>query len=202
MKCGSCHGRHETAAEVKNCYARKDWRNRSLDETQAKLDAISEPTVKRSAIPAHLRPDTQLASTRDWDTPTYTGAKVMDGTYAVMLNNDPKQVTIRFHVLTMGPRKGIQVVDYLMGPDNESDWTRFANWVDGGYRVFNKFLSSERLVNALVLMMEADRETLMTAGEGYALRSKRCWVCFHKLTVGESIIRGMGPVCADKMGVA
>jgi hypothetical protein len=127
----------------------------------------------------------------------------MDGTFAVMLDDDPKgQVTLRFHVLTMGPRKGTQVVDYLSGSDNESDWTRFANVVDGGYRVFNKFLTAERMVNALVFMMKADRETLMKAGEGYALKSGRCWRCFRTLTVEESIVRGMGPVCADKMGVA
>lgn len=144
-----------------------------------------------------------MASTRDWSAPTYAGDRVMDGIYAVVLPDDPKgQVTLRFHVLTMGPRKGTQVVDYLSGPDNESDWERFANVVDGGYRVFNRFLTAERMTNALVFLMKADRDTLISAGEGYALRSGRCWRCFRLLTVEESIVRGMGPVCAAKLDVA
>lgn len=220
MKCGNCKSVHDSAAEVKACY-----NGASSPKTSAMMDQLAaerpdrvttfarpdkeeiqserpETTMKRSAIPAHLRPDTNLSSTRDWSRPTFEGEPVMDGIYAVVLDGDEKQVTLRFHVLTMGPRQGVQVVDYLRGPDNENDWERFANVVDGGYRVFNKFLSTLRLTNALVLMMKADRETLMTAGEGYARRSGRCWRCYRLLTVEESIVRGMGPVCADKMGVA
>lgn len=199
MRCGNCKQHHASAAEVKKCYA-----NRNLPS--GVMPGVKQEELgwaPRSPIPAHLRPDTSMASTRDWSAPTYAGDRVMDGIYAVVLPDDPKgQVTLRFHVLTMGPRKGTQVVDYLSGPDNESDWERFANVVDGGYRVFNRFLTAERMTNALVFLMKADRDTLISAGEGYALRSGRCWRCFRLLTVEESIVRGMGPVCAAKLDVA
>lgn len=190
MKCGNCKQSHELIQEVRDCYRRHSQKS-------------ERPMEKRTPLPAHLRPDTNIASAKDWTVPTYRGEQVMDGTYAVVLPDDDKhQVTLRFHTLTMGPMKGKQAVDFLKGPDNESDWQRFANSVDGGYRVHNRFLTFARIVNALVFMMEADREALMKAGEGYAIRSGRCWRCFRTLTVEESIVRGMGPVCADKMGVA
>jgi hypothetical protein len=198
MKCGNCKGTHDSAVEVKVCYFY------SPKPDKEEIQSERQPTtMKRSPLPAHLRPDTNISSAKDWSVPTYRGDHVMDGTYAVMLSNDPKdQVTLRFHVLTMGPMKGKQAVDYLKGPDNENDWQRFANAVDGGYRVHNRFLTAERMVNALVFMMKADRETLMVAGEGYAKRANRCWRCFRSLTKEVSITRGMGPVCAEKMGVA
>jgi Family of unknown function (DUF6011) len=231
-RCGNCRGHHPTSQMVKDCYAGR-LTSRVVEDVQraeAQLGPSKEEVAeavsmfqeeltrdapriakvlgtdkpKRSAVPAHLRREAKKehgVKMTDFETPNLMGKEVMDGRYAVIL--DGEQVTLRFHVPTMGKWKGRQLVEYLMGPDNtmDGDWMRFGNRLEGGFRIWGRFIRNEKLLDAVRHMMGATKDELVSAGEAYALASSNCWRCGRDLTREDSIIRGMGPVCADKVGL-
>ena len=114
---------------------------------------------------------------------------------------DGNRVTLRFRsaVVREGSDlklpKGAQVASYLSGPQNTSDYQRFA-WVMGKEaKVWKRYREDSRIVNALKALLTGDYKTY---GAEYALESGNCCRCGRLLTVPESIAAGIGPECASK----
>lgn len=139
-----------------------------------------------ASTPASLPADNAQAITK----------AIRNGTYTVVLNGEDDYVTIRISdSFIKGAAKGAQMVSYLSGSNNEHDYTGFA-FLNGRWsRVWKKYADSERLVAALKVLTDGgDAE----AGERYALASGNCYACGRKLTVPASLLRGLGPTCAEK----
>lgn len=126
------------------------------------------------------------------------GNDVPAGTYTVAFD-DGSHVTLRVkkHWVEEEAKKGVKVVQYLSGADNESSYTGFAFLNAGRLRVWRKF---EGQLERQVLAFDVVAGNPAQAGEAYALHSNNCFRCGRKLTVPASIHRGLGPECAGKWG--
>jgi hypothetical protein len=126
------------------------------------------------------------------------GADVPCGTYTVEFK-DGSHVTLRVkkHWVEEEAKKGVKVVQYLSGQDNETSYTGFAFHQGGQLRVWRKFEGKLERQREAWLVVAGDPAA---AGEAYALHSNNCFRCGRKLTVPASIHRGLGPECASKWG--
>lgn len=139
-----------------------------------------------------------------------TAAQQLDGTYTVVAE-DGDWTTVRFRDATWAKDlpAGSKVVEYLSGSDNEVDYTGFAFLVNGRARIWGKFKNGDSapvralagLITAADDSLNACHEAFLQLAEGYALRSGNCMRCGHKLTVPQSLHRGLGPICAAAEGV-
>jgi hypothetical protein len=84
----------------------------------------------------------------------------------------------------------VQLVEYLSGADNESDYTRFGHVRDNRVSVWKRFKDNEAL-NADLKAFWADPSA--------ALPSVQCYRCHRDLTVPTSVHNGLGPECAKKV---
>lgn len=123
------------------------------------------------------------------------------GTYTVVIYDDDKpHRTVR--VRPWGDdRQGVSVFEMLTGPDNSLDFSSFGEQRgDGPFRIWKKHGFRTAWLNAakaLVALAAGDEEGLEESGLKYHMMSERCRKCNRKLTVPESVMRGMGPECAS-----
>lgn len=100
---------------------------------------------------------------------------------------------------------GKTVISYLFGSDNELSYKGFAFVTTSGVKVWKKFADNGRLVAAAQFLMTGSldeaRENFLNLAEAYALRSGNCMACGRTLTVPASLNRGLGPICAQNLGV-
>ena len=100
---------------------------------------------------------------------------------------------------------GKTVISYLFGSDNEMSYKGFAFVTTSGVKVWKKFADNGRLVAAAQFLMTGSldeaRENFLNLAEAYALRSGNCMACGRTLTVPASLNRGLGPICAQNLGV-
>jgi Family of unknown function (DUF6011) len=91
---------------------------------------------------------------------------------------------------------GKQLVSYLSGSDNTSDYTNFAH-VDatGTVKVWKKHQDNSVLREAVKVLL-GDPKACATA---YAQASSKCMRCGRDLTVPASQNAGLGPECAKKV---
>jgi hypothetical protein len=125
---------------------------------------------------------------------------IIGGTYTVVFEDDSYR-TIKVEERPEDPTPfwegKTHVLSYLSGRDNESDYTGFGHVAtDGTVRIWRRHRDNTSLAEA-VKVLAGDPEA---AAKAYALKSSKCFHCGHKLTVEESIRRGMGPDCAAKAG--
>lgn len=124
---------------------------------------------------------------------------VPDGTYTVVRSSgEYRTLRLRSADWATDLPAGSQVAEFLSGPDNGLDFTGFAFVVKGRMRVWKKYRDDSEVVQALQALLTADEQERSDMGFAYALKSERCYLCGHKLTVPASIHRGLGPVCAGK----
>lgn len=132
---------------------------------------------------------------------TTTARAVPDGKYTLQFEDGHR------HTFKINTQKtdasfaaGKRVVKYLSGSDNafESSYTGFAFLNDDGtLQVWSRFKNDSQLVkDAMVL---CDSSLAKEAGLRYSLESTCCFLCGHELTVTESILEGVGPVCAKRL---
>ena len=125
------------------------------------------------------------------------GAEVPQGLYTVVWPESGERITLRFKVPPHSQRwKGIQLVAFLSGPNNEFDYTRCANRTDTGYRLWSRYRADGKVANAIRALI-GDETAQEAAGMVYALESGNCRRCGRTLTVPASIHRGLGPECAS-----
>lgn len=139
------------------------------------------------------------AATNDDPTEKFTHV-VPDGIYTVTMKGGQRRIIrLREHWEEAEARKGTQVAYFLCGPDNESSYKGFA--FVGGRRAFiwKRFRGDNMIATALNFLLQGDN--YLDAGQAYALESGKCWRCGHTLTVPASIYRGVGPICAERLGL-
>ena len=225
MRCGNCKGEHEHVVDVQRCYAsqpqeptagqvnylRDLWVKKARSAVQP-FDAWVEGSKMKGQWTRHCVSQMidDLSQMSDWvNDPidvTITTVTVPDGIYTVVNSSDgyvaDSRCTLRFRGCTNWATDlpdGSQVVEFLSGPDNESNYTGFAFVVKGKARVWKRYKTNTSApVTALAYMLSANDEQVKEAGWTYALESSRCYRCNRTLTVPASIHRGLGPVCAGK----
>jgi hypothetical protein len=110
---------------------------------------------------------------------------------------------ITYRVTECGDKPGLFFVSTLRGPDNESDYSyigfvRNGRFSHGGHKA--RMGADSQPVRGFAWFwsaMAAGR--LPTTVEVY--HEGRCGRCGRTLTVPESIATGLGPECAEKLGV-
>jgi hypothetical protein len=119
------------------------------------------------------------------------------GLYTVVLGEEGHR-TVLVREADAEFRRGVLVLAYLAGPDNDRDYVGFAHVTTAGdLHVWRRFRADSRLVEAVKLL--AGDPT--AAARAYGLRSGRCFACGHTLTRPDSIARGYGPVCGTGLSV-
>jgi hypothetical protein len=124
---------------------------------------------------------------------------IANGTYTVVFSGEDDRITVTLKQAPWAKNKpaGTQGVRYKTGPDGES---MFAGFFDGAtYSPSKNYKATGgRVSDALEIIANGgDKE----AGQRYALESGNCWHCHRELTVPASISMGLGPVCAEKLGL-
>ena len=128
--------------------------------------------------------------------PTSVEQKVPNGTYTVVFaDQDYRTLRIKDDFRSDAP-EGSQMAEYLIGPDNSRDFKGFAFVSGEKVGIWRKFKEDSVLADALRILFEDPEE----AGYAYAVQSGNCYRCGRKLTVPESLNRGLGPECAKVIG--
>lgn len=121
------------------------------------------------------------------------------GTYTVVLGSDGDYVTLRLRDASDWAGEGTLKIEYLVGPDNSTDFVAFGFVKAGRLQVWKRYRDGHaRQQQAAQVLLGADADQQAQAGMAYALASSRCCRCGRKLTVPASLHRGMGPECASK----
>jgi hypothetical protein len=101
---------------------------------------------------------------------------------------------------------GQTVISYLNGSNNERSYKGFAFATESGVKVWKAFRENSRLTAAAQFLVTGDlneaRQEFLNLAEAHALESGNCLACLKTLTVPASLHRGLGPVCAQRLGVA
>lgn len=154
-------------------------------------DTISRLVTERKALGKWSSEPTRLPS-------NIKGTEVPQGIYTVVFSEtEGDYITLRFRAPKNGKWAGTQLVEFLFGPNNDSDYRRCGHWTGDGYRVWADYKRESRVMRGVEYMAKADKEDTITAGEAYALKSGNCWRCNRTLTREDSILRGMGAKCAS-----
>ena len=91
-----------------------------------------------------------------------------------------------------------RLISLLSGPDNQGDWRAIGVVDEDGIHLFNKHLGTDLHARSQILwkiLVDEDEDL-----DDYdVIESARCYMCNRELTVPESILTGIGPVCAERM---
>lgn len=93
---------------------------------------------------------------------------------------------------------GKRIIGMLIGPDNTMDYEQVGFVNDDGVQVWKRYKGQkvERYCHLIWVLGQGQKEGL----EGYELVvSKKCLICNRELTDPESVERGIGPGCWEKM---
>jgi hypothetical protein len=126
---------------------------------------------------------------------------VRDGFYTVIDAEGYVTLRVRTQPDDVDFKPGVTLVGYLSGPDNYSDYTDFGEVDNGRFKRWYRFRDNARLLSAATVLGAGGDETVLAAAEAYAVESGRCSACGRVLTVPASLHRGLGPVCARKLGL-
>jgi len=118
-----------------------------------------------------------------------------EGGYTVVLPSGAHR-TIRVEAAPPGFRAADLIVTLLCGPDNHNDYRPFAHVTPAGtVRVWERF-RNDGLLAQVVEVLTSDP---FGAARSYGLRSGQCSRCQRLLTHPDSIRRGIGPTCAQRL---
>lgn len=123
---------------------------------------------------------------------------VPDGRYTIAFENGShKTLRVRTQDESSDFMPGLPVLQHLTGSDNDSDYTSFGH-VDarGEVRIWKKHQDNVSLREAMLVLVGDPK----AASQAYALETSCCGVCGRTLSTPESIARGIGPDCADRLG--
>lgn len=108
-------------------------------------------------------------------------------------------------------KPGDQVVGYLVGSDNESDYVSFAHVttrpatatpqaspINPQFAVWHRFKRSLIKGHEPHVLLQVLLASPIKHAQSFGLKSKRCSCCGRTLTVPSSIAAGIGPVCAAR----
>lgn len=206
------------AAGVLNCLLAEYRRNQQapkppiksiIEDLPANLPEVTYNPLTNEVTPKDL-PQGQYSANivmPEGDTLAPNGLRVVtpvvhNGTYTIVLNEKGDYRTLRIVDAPeqMGKPQGTQIAQFLSGADNTADFTGFAFVSGSRVGIWSKFKADSVLAKALNILLTADKEQQADYGQAYAIESNNCWRCGRKLTVPASVNRGLGPICAEKLG--
>jgi hypothetical protein len=101
--------------------------------------------------------------------------------------------------------EGKTVIAYLNGSDNTRSYKAFGFITADGLKVWQAHRNNGRVVASAEYLLTGSvdkaRAEFLNQAEANAMSSNTCLCCLRLLTVPASVHRGLGPVCAEKMGV-
>jgi Family of unknown function (DUF6011) len=124
---------------------------------------------------------------------------IHDGFYTIVMDGDHKHRTFRLRTQADDEHfaPGRQILGFLAGSDNESDYVNFAFIVDGEIKLWSRFRHGyDNVIASARYLISGDHQA---AGRAYARESKNCYICNRLLTTVESIAAGIGPTCASRL---
>lgn len=126
-----------------------------------------------------------------------TIVKVPDGRYTIQFADGTyKTLKVAVQPDDADFMPGRQVISYLSGSNNDSDYTRFAHFLENGtVVVWQKHQATESLREALKVLIASPQ----AAALAYAEESGCCARCGRTLTVPASLHAGYGPDCITKV---
>ena len=123
-------------------------------------------------------------------------ATIHDGYYTVIVPFGHRTFRIRTQDQDAAFAAGKQIISFLSGSDNTSDYTSFAFIIDGQLLPWKRFRDGhEVILGGAKLLLHSAKE----AGLLYAQQSGNCYICNRMLTTPESVAAGIGPTCASRM---
>lgn len=127
-------------------------------------------------------------------------AKLPEGYFTIVFPEHSTHRTLRIEK-GEGTWEGKLIISKLVGSDNTSDYAGIAHVEASGLlRIWRKASLNPAQEKSLRNSLQRIMGNPDVAGREYALRSGNCYRCNRLLTTPESIERGLGPICADKMG--
>ena len=118
------------------------------------------------------------------------------GFYTVVIGNTHRTFRVRTDEPDSLFAPSYQVIAFLGGPDNTSDYVGFA--FVGNDRIFpwkRLSIGYDHIIAAARYLVVGNHEQ---AGKMYAMQAGNCYRCNRLLTTPESIAAGLGPVCAGR----
>lgn len=129
--------------------------------------------------------------------PTIASTGIHDGFYTVVGYHAHYTFRLVTNDADAAFAPGKQIISYLTGPCNESDYVAFGFVINGRLIVWKRFAQGyERIQAAARFLLSGNPGE---HGKAYALESGRCYICNRTLTTPESIAAGIGPTCAGKV---
>jgi hypothetical protein len=125
-----------------------------------------------------------------------------DGTYTVEFGDGTyRTLRIRTQEADATWMPGKRVASFLDGPDNWSNYQGFAFVNDDNtFKVWHKYEGATEIISALAVLLSG-KEAMVNGLKAYGMASGKCGICGKKLTTPESIKLGIGPICADRLGI-
>lgn len=176
----------------------EDAWQQAIDFEESALAAFNAEVSRKVDAIAAAKGYAPVAADAPKAEPATTGKAIPNGYYTVVLD-DGSHVTFRVQDgwTPEHKAKGTQIVGYLAGPDNGSDYVKFA-FLDGAkLATWTRYRGKLARQEAAFKVLAGDFDA---AGRAYAVKSGNCYRCNRLLTEPESIERGIGPVCIDKIG--
>lgn len=123
--------------------------------------------------------------------------KIPDGTYTVEWADHYKTIRVEAQDEFENFMPGAQILGFLSGSNNDSDYTSFAHiTATGEIRIWRKHQDNKILAEA-VKVLSGDPKACAIA---QARETGRCWRCHRTLSTPESLDRGLGAECARQAG--
>ena len=145
----------------------------------------------RSDAPARSEVVKNTAPTRE----------IPNGIYTVADGNG----WMTFRIAEESWANGRKVIAYLKGSNNEVSYKGFGFVTPQGIRKWGSAQVSEKVLAGAQFLLTGNldeaRENFLNLAEAFAITSGNCLACLHTLTVPASVARGLGPVCAQRLGV-
>lgn len=143
------------------------------------LNCLRAEAVREAAAPAPVEP---------------VGVAVPNGIYTVeYVDGSYLTVRLKAHWAAEEKANGVQVLQYLNGPANTSDYASAGTVRGDSLTVWRR--TGEATAAGLVKAWATLIGDPLAAGESYALASGKCFRCNRTLTVPASLHRGLGPEC-------
>lgn len=124
---------------------------------------------------------------------------IHDGHYTVSTGYEHRTFRIQTQPADASFAPGKQIIAYLAGSNNSSDYINFA-FVNGRYvNPWKRFQSGYNTIIEAARFLVSPGSHQAECGKYYAQTSGNCYICNRMLTTPESIAAGIGPTCASRM---
>jgi len=147
-------------------------------------------------------------------TPRYasiTRAEIHNGTYTIKNRQTREYRTFRIKTVLpddtlpanhfKNQNSGRRAVSLLTGPDNTSNYTMIGWLEEDGIRMTRRYADNRaiRATTALLFDLALYGDDSAFSAQYEILNEGRCLRCNRKLTTPESIAKGIGPICAERL---